>query len=208
MIGIVDYGAGNTRSVVRALAAVGARGRLISGPEGFRGLDRLILPGVGAAGTAMERLRGAGLVESLDGWARSGKPLLGICLGAQLLLEGSDEDEASGLGLIAGRCRRFPRPDEGGPQRVPHVGWNRVQLARGSFDAYFVHGYWLDPADRATARGWTDVDGFRFPSLVREGAIIGTQFHVEKSGATGRRLLEAFATGAFDGDGAAIDRWS
>lgn len=198
MIGVVDFGAGNTRSVLRALAAVGADARLVREPRGLEAAERIVLPGVGAAGSAMEALRRAGLVEPLRAWVGDGRPFLGLCLGAQLLLDASDEDNASTLGLIPGRCRRFPAAREGGPRRTPHIGWNRVELSSGSFDAYFVHGYWLDPADRSVVVGWTDVDGFRFPALVRSGSVVGAQFHPEKSGPAGRALLAAWASALLD----------
>jgi imidazole glycerol-phosphate synthase subunit HisH len=198
VIAVVDFGAGNTRSVLRALSAVGADARLVQDPDVLDGAERLVLPGVGAAGTAMAALARRGLVEPLRTWAEDGRPFLGVCLGAQLLLDASDEDDTTTLGVIAGRCRRFPSPGGGGPRRTPHIGWNRVELERGAFDAYFVHGYWLDPTDRSVVAGWTDVDGFRFPALLRTGAIVGTQFHPEKSGAAGRALLAAWAAGLLD----------
>jgi imidazole glycerol-phosphate synthase subunit HisH len=207
VIGVVDFGSGNTRSVLRALAAVGADARLVRSADGLEAADRLVLPGVGAAPSAVEELTRRGLWEPLRAWGLAGRPFLGLCLGAQLLLEGSDEGDALGLGLIGGRCRAFPSPEEGGPRQVPHIGWNEVQVRGGAFDAYFVHGYWLD-ADPAAVVGWTEVDGFRFPSLVRKGALTGTQFHPEKSGATGRALLAAFAAGALDGRTLEVSAWS
>jgi len=197
MIAVVDFGSGNTRSVLRALAAVGAEARLVTSPAGIRAAERLVLPGVGAAPSAVEELMARGLWEPVRRWGADGRPLLGLCLGAQLLLDGSDEGDAPGLGLIAGRCRAFPSVADGGPRQVPHIGWNEVRTDSGAFDAYFVHGYWLD-ADPGAVTGWTDVDGFRFPSLVRSGSMTGTQFHPEKSGPTGRALLAAFAAGALD----------
>ncbi len=208
MIAVVDFGAGNTRSVLRALTAVGADARLVRAPDQLAGAERLVLPGVGAAGSAMETLRAQGMVEPMQRWAGDGRPFLGICLGAQLMLDTSEEDAAPGLGLINGACRRFPPAGEGGPRLVPHIGWNRVELPAGAFDAYFVHGYWLDPADRAVVAGWTDVDGFRFPSLVRFGSLIGTQFHPEKSGGTGRALLAAWASGLLDRSPVEAATWS
>ncbi len=92
--------------------------------------------------------------------------------------------------------------------RVPHIGWNRVELAAGTFDAYFVHGYWLDPADPGGVAGWTEVDGFRFPSVVRSGSVLGTQFHPEKSGGVGRSLLAAWAGGMLDRSPAEAVAWS
>ena len=199
MIGIVDFGAGNTRSVLRALAAVGAPARLMRRPEELRLADRLVLPGVGAAGSAVRALQAAGLWSELGAAASEGRPLLGICLGAQLMLGGSDEDDAPGLALLPGRCRAFPAEADGGPRIVPHVGWNAVDLPDGRrADAYFVHSYWLDAADPAIVIGTTEVDGFRFPSLLRRGHLTATQFHPEKSGGFGRALLGAFAAGLLD----------
>lgn len=196
---VVDFGAGNTRSVLRALHAVGAPARLVRAPGELDGAARLVLPGVGAAGSAMARLRDQGLIEPLRAWAGDGRPFLGICLGAQLLLDRSEEDDAGGLGLLRGTCRRFPAPGAGGPARVPHIGWNRVELRGGAgFEAYFVHGYWLDPEDPDVVAGSTEVDGFRFPSLLRSASVLGTQFHPEKSGPAGRALLGAWASGLLD----------
>jgi glutamine amidotransferase len=204
-IAVIDFGAGNTRSVLRALQAVGAAARLVRTAAELQGAERLVLPGVGAAGSAMARITEQGLVEPLRAWAAAGRPFLGICLGAQLLLDRSEEDDAPGIGLLAGVCRRFPLAGDGGPERVPHIGWNRVDLAGGQgFEAYFVHGYRLDPADSSVVAGWTEVDGFRFPSLLRSGSLLGTQFHPEKSGPPGRALLAAWASGLLD-RGSTID---
>jgi imidazole glycerol phosphate synthase glutamine amidotransferase subunit len=197
VIAVVDFGSGNTRSVLRALAAVGADARLVATAEGIAAAERLVLPGVGAAPSAVDQLMARGLWEPVRRWGTEQRPLLGLCLGAQLLLDGSDEGDAPGLGLVSGRCRAFPSTADGGPRQVPHIGWNEVRTPSGAFDAYFVHGYWLD-ADPSSVTGWTDVDGFRFPSLLRSGSMTGTQFHPEKSGPTGRALLAAFAAGALD----------
>jgi glutamine amidotransferase len=208
MIGVVDFGAGNTRSVLRALAAVGAEARLVATPEGLDASNRLVLPGVGAAPSAVDALQARGLWEPLRRWGASERPLLGVCLGAQLLLAGSDEGDAPGLGLVDGRCRAFPDRADGGPRLVPHIGWNAVTTRTGAtFDAYFVHGYWTDAAD-ATIRGWTTVDGFRFPSVIRAGSASGVQFHPEKSGATGRAILAAFTEGLLDAAAQVVPAWS
>ena len=206
MIAVVDFGSGNTRSVLRALASVGADARLVGTPDELDAAERVVLPGVGAAPSAVEALTARGLWEPVRRWGSAGRPLLGLCLGAQLLLEGSDEGDAPGLGLVAGRCRAFPEARDGGPRQVPHTGWNEVMTDGGAFDAYFVHGYWLDAAAPAVV-GWTEVDGFRFPSLIRSGSVIGTHFHPEKSGPAGRALLAAFAVGALDRRGE-VAAWS
>ncbi|HUQ43440.1 MAG TPA: imidazole glycerol phosphate synthase subunit HisH [Candidatus Limnocylindria bacterium] len=196
---MIDFGAGNTRSVLRGLHAVGARAQLVRTPSEMVGAERLILPGVGAAGSAMTALHERSLVDPIRAWAADGRPFLGICLGAQLMLDASEEGDTAGLALIRGACRRFPAFDAGGPTRVPHIGWNRVELGGGQgFDAYFVHGYWLQPADPGVEAGWTEVDGFRFPSLIRSGSMLGTQFHPEKSGPAGRALLAAWVRGLLD----------
>lgn len=197
MIAVVDFGSGNTRSVLRAIEAGGVAAELVRTAEGLDAADRVVVPGVGAAPSAVDALMARGLWEPIRRWGAGGRPLLGVCLGAQLLLSGSDEGDAPGLGLVGGRCRAFPPRAAGGPSRVPHIGWNEVRLARAAFDAYFVHAYWLD-ADPATVRGTTTVDGFSFPSLVRSGATTGVQFHPEKSGPVGRALLAAFAAGRLD----------
>jgi imidazole glycerol phosphate synthase glutamine amidotransferase subunit len=199
VIAVVDFGAGNTRSVLRALRAVGGEAELACSAGDLAGAERLVLPGVGAAGSAMTTLRGQGLIDPLRDWVAADRPFLGICLGAQLMLDASEEDDAEGLGLLRGVCRRFPPASAGGPGRVPHIGWNLVELRGGNdFEAYFVHGYWLDPADPAVVAGWTGIDGFRFPSLLRAGSMLGTQFHPEKSGPPGRALLHAWVDGLLD----------
>jgi len=200
VIAVVDFGAGNTRSVLRALRAAGAEARLVRSPSELTEVQRLVLPGVGAAGSAMASLRSQEMIEPIRAWVAAGRPFLGICLGAQLMLDASEEDDAPGLGLLPGVCRRFPPAAAGGPERVPHIGWNRVELRGGEgFVAYFVHGYWLDPADAGAIIGRTEVDGFSFPSLIRAGSMLGTQFHPEKSAGAGRALLAAWAHGLLDG---------
>ncbi|CAN5284121.1 imidazole glycerol phosphate synthase subunit HisH [soil metagenome] len=200
MIAVVDFGSGNTRSVLRALEAVGVQARLAQSADELAGADRMVLPGVGAAPAAVQALHARGLWEPVRQWGRAGRPLLGICLGAQLMLDSSDEGPAQGLGLLEGTCRAFPEPAAGGPRSVPHIGWNAVQLRSGGrLEAYFVHGYWLDAADPATVVGTTELEGFTFPSLLRSRALTATQFHPEKSGSAGRALLAAFGQGLLDG---------
>ena len=205
MIVVVDFGAGNTRSVLRGLAAVGVEARLAGAPDELLGAERLVLPGVGAAPSAVDELRRRDLWAPVREWGAAGRPLLGICLGAQLMLDMSEEGPADGLGLLSGACRAFPPAASGGPVTVPHIGWNSVALRSGaSFDAYFVHGYYLDPTDPQVVAGTTEQDGFVFPSLLRAGALTATQFHPEKSGPAGQALLAAFAAGLLDGTAAPV----
>jgi imidazole glycerol-phosphate synthase subunit HisH len=194
---IVDYGMGNLRSVEKALAAVG-RDPLTSGdPEVVRRANRLILPGVGAFGDAMSNLRNQGLVEAILEVVGSGRPLLGLCLGLQLLFDESEEfGRHRGLGIIPGRVRRFSVPG----LHVPHVGWNQVEelkpdpllegVPEGAY-FYFVHSYYVEPADTNDQLARTEY-GRRFCSISRRGNVWGAQFHPEKSQATGKLLLSNF----------------
>lgn len=199
MIGVIDFGSGNTRSVLRALSKTGNAAVLIDNPGDLGRCARLVLPGVGAAGSAVAHLVGSGLWDPIRERVDAGTPLLGICLGAQLLLDKSEEGDVPGLGLIPGRCRAFPSEEQGGPRLVPHIGWNTIDFGGGRCaDAYFVHSYWLDPTDRDVVRAATTVDGFSFPSVLRQGAVTATQFHPEKSAGFGRSFLCAFAAGLLD----------
>ena len=191
-VAIIDSGGANIASLQFALQRLGAHPLLTSDHDIIRKADRVILPGVGAARAAMTRLHEKGLdalVPTLT------QPLLGICLGMQLLFDGSDEDNTDCLGLIEGRARLF----EAAPDRpVPHMGWNRVEKTRNArlLDGipdgayfYFVHSYAVDPV--ATTTGSTDY-GRVFTSVVRKGNFMGTQFHPERSGENGARLLQNF----------------
>lgn len=192
-IAVIDYGAGNLRSVARALADAGASPQVVAAPEGLRDAKAVVVPGVGAFAPAARRLAAAGLIEGLRDAAREGVPLVGLCLGMQLLYEGSDEGEpVPGLGLLRGRVHRLS-----GNVKVPHMGWNtlHVSAADALFDGlplaphvYFVHSYVAAPADRATvlAETWY---GAWFPAVVRRGHIWGLQFHPEKSSRVGARVL-------------------
>ncbi len=196
---IVDYGMGNLRSVERALAAVGGPSRISGDPEVVRKSERLILPGVGAFGDAMQNLKRAGLDDAILEAADGGTPLLGLCLGLQLLFCGSEEFGIhEGLGLIPGSVRRF---EETG-LRVPHVGWNQLQdirsdpllanIAEGSY-FYFVHSYYVVAENDSDVLCRTEY-GRRFCSVARRGNVRGAQFHPEKSQEAGRRLLRNFLT--------------
>jgi len=200
VIGVIDFGAGNLRSVHAALSRLGATWRTVEGPEDLEGVARVLLPGVGRFGTAAGRLREAGLVEPLRRYIRSGGPFLGICLGMQLLFEGSDEDPAAeGLGVLRGRARRLEA------DRVPHIGWALVEpratggdsifrgLPGAGFFAYFAHSYAVPPS-AAEAEAVTSCPP-SFASAVRARATWGVQFHPEKSGADGQRVLANFVAG-------------
>lgn len=194
---IIDYGMGNLRSVEKALAAVGAQSQVSGDPEVVRGAERLILPGVGAFGDAMVNLRAAGLDRAIVDAVGAGKPLLGLCLGLQLLFSESEEfGSHRGLNLIPGKVLRFQFKH----LHVPHVGWNQVEeirpdpllkgIGEGSY-FYFVHSYFVSPEDDADVLCRTDYGG-RFCSVARRRNVWGAQFHPEKSQAAGRKLLRNF----------------
>ncbi|NNF58096.1 MAG: imidazole glycerol phosphate synthase subunit HisH [Rhodothermaceae bacterium] len=194
MIALIDYGAGNTRSVVNALDRLSVDWTLSADPAVLNSADKLILPGVGAAGSAMHALREAGLVDVLRA---TEQPLLGVCLGLQLLYERSEEDDTECLGLLPGVVRRFP--DGGVP--IPHMGWNTLRLIgetslldAGMDDAhaYFVHSYAapMGPETRATCT----YAGVTFSAVVQHGRVVATQFHPEKSAALGAAVLRNFVT--------------
>jgi glutamine amidotransferase len=201
MTGIVDYNAGNIKSVERALAAIGAEYRISKDPRDLAGADRIIFPGVGEAKFAMRELKKTGFDSFLRDWAHSGKPLLGVCLGSQVIFEHSEEGDTTCLGLISGVVRRFPADFLARGLKVPHMGWNDVHatnggtvLLRGIPDGtnfYFVHSYYVDPADPAVVTATADY-GFPVPCAVKKGNIEAFQFHPEKSGANGLRILANF----------------
>lgn len=194
MIAIVDYGAGNLRSIKRALETVGADAVITTDPAIIAAADAIVFPGVGHAGAAMERLHGLGLPPVLQETIAAGKPFLGICLGMQLLFAHQDEGDVEGLGLLPGRVRRLS-----GPIKVPHMGWNRSRLVHdGPLGAtgneryyYFVHSYAVEPAVPADIAAEASY-GHSFPSIIIHDNIWGTQFHPEKSGAAGLEVLRAF----------------
>lgn len=195
-IAVVDYGAGNLVSIEQALSRVGAAVTVAREPEALRRADALVVPGVGAASPAMERLARAGLIDPIRGWIDAGRPFLGICLGLQLLFDGSDEDGAATLGVLAGRTVRL----EDAPT-LPHIGWNQVRrtghhpLFDGiddGADFYFVHSYVGAPTDDAVVAATTE-HGRPFVSAVARGSLLGVQFHPERSGDDGLRLLANFS---------------
>ncbi len=194
---IVDYRAGNLTSVRLAVEKLGRRALIAGDAEQVRSASRLIFPGVGSAGAAMDTLRALALDGAITDYAATGRPLLGICLGAQIILEHSEEGDVACLGLIGGRVRRLDVPDGA---KVPHMGWNEVEftrdhpiwdgLAAGS-SFYFVHSYAPAPADGTTAIGTTDYHG-TFVSALAASNIVACQFHPERSGRIGLKLLDNF----------------
>jgi imidazole glycerol phosphate synthase glutamine amidotransferase subunit len=195
---VIDYGAGNLVSIQQALVVAGTEVVIAPGAGALEGADALVVPGVGAAGPAMNRLRRRGLVGPIQAWVRAGRPFLGICLGLQLLFEGSDEDGAATLGLLPGRTVRLA-----GAPRLPHIGWNQVERTRphpifdgiaGDADFYFVHSYAGQPAPGSGSIILAEtVHGGRFVSAIARDLLIGVQFHPERSGSDGLRFLANFA---------------
>lgn len=194
-VAIADYGAGNLVSIARAIEVVGAQPLVIGDAEALRGADALVVPGVGAAAPAMDRLRRRGLVEPILAWIRAGRPFLGICLGLQLLFDGSDEDGAATLGLIPGRTVRLANAPT-----LPHIGWNTVDWVdhQPLFEGiepgaafYFVHSYVGMPDDPGVVIAESE-HGSRFPAAIARANLLAVQFHPERSGADGLRLLANF----------------
>ncbi len=202
-VAVVDYGAGNLRSVSKALDRSGFVAEVTGRPEGVRSADCVVLPGVGAFADAARRLEDSGLGAAVREVLAAGRPYLGLCLGLQLLFEESDEHGVSkGLGLLPGRVERFPEHDlDGKALCVPHIGWNRVSflgshpmleaLPRDDF-YYFVHSYRAVPSDSEDVVGHAQYGG-RFAAAVARDNAFAVQFHPEKSQAAGKRLLDAFA---------------
>jgi imidazole glycerol-phosphate synthase subunit HisH len=197
-VAIIDYGVGNLRSVEKAFAATGCEA-IISGDESvLRAAQKLVLPGVGAFAACMKALNERGFVPLVRERALAGTPLLGVCVGMQLLFDESDEfGSTRGLGLLRGSVRRF-----GNELVVPQVGWNRIhqkqrhalfeEIEDGAF-CYFVHSFYCQPGDENVVAGETDYGG-RYASVVAQGNICGVQFHPEKSQEVGLRMLKNFAT--------------
>ena len=194
-IAILDYGMGNLRSVHRAVERVGGRAEVTSDPETSSRADAIVVPGVGAFGACMRGLQERQLDRVVVEFARTERPVLGVCLGLQVLFEGSEEDPDAGVALLPGKIRRL----EGEGIKVPHMGWNEVRwvadhpLVRGIPDRtrfYFVHSYAPEPAPGTTV-GETE-HGAVFASVVASGSIFATQFHPEKSGDPGLAIYENF----------------
>lgn len=193
---VLDYEAGNVRSAKRGLDAAGARAVVTSDPAEAARADLLVIPGVGHFGSCLARLRAGGLVDVVSAFIAGSRPVLGICVGMQLLYAASEEADEAGLGLLPGEVVRF-----GDEVVVPHMGWDVITPALGHEGdpllagiggrrAYFAHSYFAVPTDPTHVVAECGYGGRGFPCIVREGSVVGTQFHPEKSGAVGARLLE------------------
>ena len=206
-VGIIDYDMGNLKSVAKALEKVGAEVRLVDRPSPLKFSDVLVLPGVGSFHIAIQNLKKRRLFEPIRNWISEQKPFLGICLGYQLLFEKGEEGRSGekGLGIFKGNVRRFPRKKN---LKVPHMGWNQISWERGGsvrsalLEAipdesyfYFVHSYFPVPSEKDIVATTTDY-GIKFASSVWRGRLFACQFHPEKSGENGLRLLKNFLESA------------
>jgi glutamine amidotransferase len=197
-VSVVGYGLGNLGSVVNMLRRIGEDALTATTPEEIGASERLLLPGIGAFDTGMRLLGDTGLADAIREFAGSGRPVLGICLGMQLLLDSSEEGFQPGLGLIPGTSRKF---DEARGLQIPHVGWNTVEPTRADplvagLDQesrfYFVHSYHVIPESTEDTLGLTEY-GAPFASMIRSGNVMGAQYHPEKSHAFGMQILRNFA---------------
>jgi glutamine amidotransferase len=199
MITIVDYKAGNLTSVTRALDHLGISNQISADPQVVRAAERIIFPGVGHAGAAMGVLKERGLDSALKEAFQRGTPILGICVGCQIILSHCEEGDTPGLDLIPGECLRFRVVDKA--LKIPHMGWNAVTVARPhpvlahlrpGDEFYFVHSYYPRPADEACTFATCDYGG-TFPAAIGKDNLFAVQFHAEKSGPVGLQLLKNFA---------------
>ena len=198
MIAIIDYDAGNMLSVVKAMTHLGQEPVITRDAKVLKAADKVILPGVGAFGDAMDKLNDHNLVPVIKDVINSGKPFLGICLGQQLLYEESEESPGvEGIGVLKGRIRKIP---QGEYRKIPHMGWNSLDfphrgrlfegISEGSF-VYFVHSFYLDAADKRTVTATTSYN-VTIDASVESGNVFACQFHPEKSGDVGLKILQNF----------------
>ncbi len=198
MIAIIDYDAGNLRSVQKALEFLGYEAVITSEESEILSAKRVILPGVGAFGEAMEQLKKRGLDKTIQKTVQSGKPFLGICLGLQLLFEESEESpDVKGLGILSGKIVKIPA---GQGLKIPHMGWNQLNIEKKNGFlkkigdnpfVYFVHSYYMEPSDKTIVAATTDY-GIELPVAVEQGNVMAAQFHPEKSGTVGLQILKNF----------------
>jgi imidazole glycerol-phosphate synthase subunit HisH len=205
---VVDYGSGNLLSVCRALRHCGADVTTAEDGVGVARAERLVVPGVGAMADSMQNLESRGLIEPLRVYARSGRPLLGICVGMQIMFDAGEEFGIHpGLGLFRGRVRMIPRSRDGEESRkIPHIGWNALTRAPGVNGwegtilaglpdepaAYFLHSFAVEPVDDSIRLAECEYEGVRICSAVKQGPVYGCQFHPEKSGEVGLTILRNF----------------
>jgi len=203
MIAIIDYNAGNLASVFRAVSHIGFSCVITRDIYAIHAAERIIFPGVGAAGAAMESLQRIGLDVVIKEAFAGGKPILGICLGSQIILAHSEENSTACLGILEGTVRAFSsgrRLEDGQRLKIPHMGWNGIRIEKShpllcgvkpDDEFYFVHSFYPDPQDADTVIAVTDY-GITFASIVRYNNLFATQFHLEKSGRPGLKILENF----------------
>ena len=203
MVGIIDYKAGNIKSVERALAALGCQYIIADKPTDLEKASKLIFPGVGDAQYAMEQLKLSGFDSFLREKVAQQVPVLGICLGSQIVFDFSEEGDTPCLGLIPGSIRHFSSIETNFPLKVPHIGWNNLQYRGGAGDCglfagiseeqsyYFVHSYVIQPEEDSVILATADY-GITVPAAVKKGSLVAVQFHPEKSGEPGLRLLRNF----------------
>lgn len=207
-VSVVDYGSGNLHSVRRALETIGAEVQFIETAEQIEAADRLLVPGVGAFASCVDGLRQRDLVEPIRAYARGGRPMLGICVGMQMLLTTSEEfGQHEGLDLVPGQVLAVPAVDAGGqPHKIPHIGWNALTLPPGldswrdtpladvapGTAAYFVHSFTAEPTDPSHRLADAWYGGQPICAALRRDNIMGFQFHPEKSGPVGLSILRAF----------------
>jgi glutamine amidotransferase len=195
---IIDYGMGNLKSVFNALKKINCESKISSDKEELRKADALILPGVGAFKDCMDNLERTGLSDVIKEEAAKGKPILGICLGMQVLFEkGFEGEETKGLGLLKGEVRKMVEPNE----KIPHIGWNNLEknrediLVKGIKEnsyVYYVHSFYAQNYRDEDLVGYSTYGNLKIPGLVRRGNVMGAQFHPEKSGEDGLRILKSF----------------
>lgn len=213
-IAIIDYGVGNLYSIVKAFDCFGHNIFITEDADKINTADAVVLPGVGAFKSGIEGLKVRGLIEIIKNFANTGKPMLGICLGAQLMLDkGYEFGTFNGLGIIPGKVVKFPKLKEG---RIPHIGWNEIYInklktkneklktknqewkktildsVKENSDVYFVHSYILQPDKKESILALANYDGYEFCSTIRRNNIYGCQFHPEKSGLVGLKIIKNF----------------
>ena len=203
MIGIVDYNAGNITSVQRALNSLGIKNILSKNPEELKNCNKLTFPGVGDAAYAMVQLKETGFDKFLKEWTAAGKPVLGICLGSQIIFDLSEEGNTPCLGLVKGTIKHFYNIDsslKNKEMKVPHMGWNNLtrygdcpilQDVPENADFYFVHSYVICPEDKTVVKATAEY-GIQVPAVIQQGNLFACQFHPEKSGKPGLKILENF----------------